>query len=185
MWFFQSFWLVPTQPLLQEYGNIVVQTTTSDRAGLSIKQHSKKMISKNVRFGALSAAGEPIPGCPVCDISMKMVYVPWFGNQMGLRRRHQGRHRHYNSIRHPKQWFGIKIQNETTKQGAVGAHNSSRDYLLINASQKWRSTVPWLVASTLVAPLQEALWQGALCCGGTKVGAAITRASGIQNKNPK
>ena len=135
------------------------------------------MFSKNIRFGALSAAGEPIPGCPVCDISVKMASVPRFGNQMGLRRRHQGRHRHYNSIWDSKQGSAIRIQNNTRKAG-------DRCCPTIQAGHTATKCIPLVGINGCLlgrADLDGTATRGFVtrcsCGGGTKVGAAITKAT--------
>ena len=87
--------------------------------------------------------------------------------------RHQGRRRHYKSIWDSKQGSGIRIQNENRKAGDRRCPQFKQSIPLINASQKWESTVPCLVAPTLVASLQEALWQDALVVAAPKQGSRI------------
>ena len=129
------------------------------------------MMSKTIRFGALSAAREPIPGCPVCDISMKMESVPRFGDKALLWRRRQGRHRHYNSIRDPKQGSRTRIQNETTKQ--------EPSMPTIQAGITVYKRVPEVgTAGPLLAGTAAGGFVTRCSCGcGTKVGTAVTKAT--------
>ena len=122
------------------------------------------MLSKNIRFGALSATREPIPWKCYALHGLDKMLLWW---------RHQGRRRHYKSIWDSKQGSGIRIQNENRKAGDRRCPQFKQSIPLINASQKWESTVPCLVAPTLVASLQEALWQDALVVAAPKQGSRI------------
>ena len=129
------------------------------------------MLSKTIRFGALSAAGEPIPGCPVCDISMKMASVLRFGDKALLWRRRQGRHRHYNSIRDAKQGSRTRIQNETTQQ--------KPSMPTIQAGITVYKRVPEVgTEGPLLAGIATRGFVTRCLCGcGTKVCAAVTKAT--------
>ena len=143
------------------------------------------MFSKNIRFGELSAAREPIPGCPVCNIFMKIACFPRFGSQMVLRRRHQGQHRHYKSIWDSKQGSRIRIQNEIRKAGdrccptIQAGHAADKCIPLVGING------PLLGGADLGGTATRGFVTRCSCGCGTKVGAAITIASGIPNKDPK